>query len=467
MQLPELTTDQVQEHCTEQSFARGVEYFHDGAIGNPVLHGYALSGTCEGTDIDPYRVTVELMPTGIAAARCSCPYSGEGDCKHIVAFLLTYIHAPDTILSVETLLAALAEKPKASLLQVISELLKRTPELALIAQAYSDIPIAPARSEPLPLVTVYREQVDRLFGDGFLEQHQLHQVLIQLEGLRRHAESLAKLNETELALSILHALIHQSIVRHSDTLQQSELPRFIEKCTEMFTEITTDRQEPVTIHEHCRMLLRLSFDAEPVFTPLLTGFLEQFCLMEEMSGLEVEIEQHLDESPDRGAHVRLLLAIYFESGRTEDYLRLAQSEGEGFRLIHYLFLLRRDDEGWTALKAFPLSVDEYWRLFQHPIARRVPRFTEKLFALLGHLQTDTAITLYQRLIDRTVLSRKHEDYKKVQVFLIELRALYQHLHQENQWSIYLTHFRKQHARKRLLLKIIAEVTFTEGDTQLI
>ena len=329
MQLPQLTLDQIQERCTEQSFTRGLDYFYAEAIGNPVFHDYILSATCEGTDIDPYRVTVELMPTEIIATHCSCAYDWAGDCKHIVALLLTSIRAPDTILSLEPLFATLAAKPNSSLLRIISELLKHAPELVPIVQAYSDIPVTPPCPGPLPLVTVYREQIDRFFGDSSLEQHQLHQVLIQLENLRQQAESLAQVGETELALSILHALVHQSIVRYSDTLQQSELPRFIDKCTKAFTQIVVNAREPVAILEHCRMLLRLSFDTEQIFTPLLTCFLEQLCLTQETTDLQLVIEQYLDENPDRLAHVRLLLALYSQSGQTEDYLRLARSEGEG------------------------------------------------------------------------------------------------------------------------------------------
>lgn len=274
MQPPQLTPNQIQERCTEKSYVRGLDYFHAGSIDNATLHGYTLSATCEGTDIDPYHVTVELMPTGIASTYCSCPYDWGGDCKHIVALLLIYVEEPDAIYSLDTLFAVLAEKPKSSLLQVISELLKRAPELVPIAQAYSGIPVTPPDTGPLPLVTVYREQIDGIFGRGFLEQHQLHHVLVQLEDLMQHAESLAQLDETELALSMLHALIHQSIVRYSDTLQESDLPRFVEKCTETFTQIVVNAPEPVAILEHCQMLLQLSFEAEPVFTPRLTDFLE-------------------------------------------------------------------------------------------------------------------------------------------------------------------------------------------------
>ena len=463
MQLPELTPDQIQQRCTEQSYIRGVDYFHTGAIGNATLHGHTLSGTCEGTDIDPYHVTVELIPTGIAVTDCSCPYDWGGDCKHIVALLLTYAEVPDTIYSLDTLLAALEEKPKPNLLQIISELLTRVPELIPIAQAYSAVPVTPPRPEPLPLVAVYREQIDGIFGRGFLEKHRLQDVLSLLEDLRRHAESLGQLEETERALSILHALIHQSIAHYSDTLQGDELPRFIKKCTRAFTRIVENTPEPAAIQEHCQMLLRLSFDAEPVFTSLLTDFLEHLCLMEELEDLQVAIEHTLDESPDRQAHVRLLLALYFQSGEIEDYLQLARSEGEGYRLIHTLFALQRDDAAWEALKVFPLSVDEYWQLLRDPvdplhspIVQRIPRFTERLLKLLKSHHTNLAIQLYQKLIDWTVLSRKREDYQKVGEYLTQLREVYQHLNREGQWAVYLAEFQKQHSHKRLLLGIIAK-----------
>ena len=454
MQLPELTPDQIQERCTEQSYMRGLDYFHAGAIGNPTLCGYTLSGRCEGTDIDPYRVTVELTPTGIATTDCSCPYDWGGDCKHIVALLLTYLEEPDVIYSLDTLLVTLEEKPKPELLQIISELLKRAPELAPIAQAYSEVPVTPPRPEPLPLVTVYQEQIDTIFGNGFLEQHRLRDVLNQLEDLRRHAESLAQLEETESALSILHALIDRSIAHYPDTLQGDDLPRFIDKCTKAFTQIAMDAQEPVPIQEHCHMLLQLSFDAGQAFTSTLTSFLEQLRLRE-TADLQVALEAQLDKSPDRPAHVRLLLALYLQSGEIEDYLQLARSEGERYQLIHMLFALRREEAAWEALKGFPLSIDEYWRLLQNPTFQRVPQFTDKLLTLLKSHHTDLAIQLYQRLIDWTALSRKREDYQKVAEYLTQLREVYQHLNRDDQWVIYLAEFQKQNTHKRLLLRIIA------------
>lgn len=498
MQLPNLTHDQIQDRCTAQSFARGEAYFDTGMIGNPVLHGWTLSATCEGTEEYPYHVSVELMPTGIADADCSCPYDWGGDCKHIVALLLTYVNMPEVIYSLDALLTALAEKPKETLLRVISELLKRTPELVPVAKFYADIPdelevevepippelsayatvieevpdVEPAPSTHAPTVsatvTAYREQVDRLFGNGFLEQQQLQQVLVKLEGLVAHAESLARTGETEFALSVLHAVIHQSITRYPDTLQRDELPRCVKQCAKVFTNIATAAQEsdgtefgtdtvPATLSEHCRMLLRLSFNAEAVFVPLLTGLLEQVCVAQETSELQAIIEQSLDESPDRSAHVQLLLALYLDAGKTQQYLRLAQDEGEVYRLIYACFVYQQSAVAWRTLEKFPLSIDEYTRLLQSPIATNIPGFADKLIACIRDPQPDTAITLYQRLIEQSVHARKREAYEKVLDYLTALRGVYQYLGQADEWTVYLENLRKRHTRKRLLLQIIAEI----------
>lgn len=465
MQLPRITSEQIQDRCTTQSFERGEDYFYDGAIGNPVIHDWTLSATCQGTEPTPYNVSVELMPTGIAATYCSCPYDWGGDCKHIVALLLTYIETPETFYSLDALLDTLAEKPKASLLRVISELLKREPALVPVARTYVDIAeepeldTAPTASNLMVSATtrVYREQIDRLFGQSFLEQHQLREVLVHLKGLIGHAESLAQAGETEFALSILYALIHQSIVRYDDTLQKPELPRFVDNCTTVFAQIADKVQESTVIREHYLLLLALSFEAESAFTPHLTHLLKQLCLTQDATDLQTIIVQRLDESSNRQAHVQLLLDLHLRADLIGAAFRLARREGEAAELISNLFARQDDDTAWEALEEFPLSVAEYSELLKSPIARRDPHFTEQLVTLVGQHQPGTAIVLYQGLIEQLLTSRKRRDYKKVQRYLTVVKTLYQHLDQEDQWTVYLTHFRKRHFRKRLLLQIIAEL----------
>lgn len=456
MQLPHLTRHQIQSRCTEQSFERGLEYFHAGTIGNPVLQDWRLSATCQGSYPGPYRTAVELMPTGIVSTRCSCPYDVDGDCKHIVALLLTYIEAPETICRIGDLLATLALKPKSSLLQIISELLKRDPQLAPTVQVYANVPNTPPHPGQLPLVEVYKERIDQIFGSGFLEQHQLRDVLIQLEKLVQHAESLAQVGETEFALAILHALIHQSIVRYADTLQKGEVPQFVNKCTKAFVQIATNGQEPPAMLEHCRMLLQLSFDAEQVFTPFLTHLIEQLCLTQDTADLQLMIAQHLDACPNRQVYLRLLLTLYLRAEKIDAYFCLARAEREHYLLVHALFTCQKDDAAWKTLQECSLSIDEHWALLKSSIAKRIPNFTDRLLTLLNHHDPNTAVPLYHKLIEQNVLTRKRENYEKVREYLTALKILYQRCHQENQWDTYLQYFYKQHARKRLLLQIIDE-----------
>ena len=232
-------------------------------------------------------------------------------------------------------------------------------------------------------------------------------------------------------------------------------------CTTVFAEIviTTEfdtGKVPATLSEHCQMLLRLSFNAEAVFTPILTGLLETVCVAQETSELQTMIEQYLDESPDRSAHVQLLLVLYLQDGKTQQYLRLAQDEGEASRLIHALFVYQQDAAAWQALEKFSLSIDEYTRLLQSPIVKRLPGFTDKLLILLRKHQPGTAIPLYHKLIEQTTLSRNREAYEKVVAYLTALKTLYQDCNQEDQWTLYLENLRERHTRKRLLLQMIDE-----------
>ena len=361
-------------------------------------------------------------------------------------------------------MAMLAEKPKESLLRILSEVLKHAPDVEPVVRVYADR--CDEETETIPtMLSVYLERIDCIFGPGFLEQHQLRNVLIQLERLVEQAESLSEVGETELALSILHALIHQSTVRYPDTLQKQELPRFVKKCTTRFAEIAMEARElesvglgievlPVPLSEHYQMLLKLSFEAAPVFTPFLTRLLQQCCTTPASADLQATVEQRLDESPNRQVHVQLLFALSLQSGNIGECLRLARREGENYLLIHTLFTHQQDAAAWRALQTHPLSVDEQWCLLESPIATRIPGFTDKLIRHVRHYQGDTAIVLYHKLIEKTVLSRKREDYEKTRDYLTDLRTLYKECGQESQWTHYLATFRKQHARKRLLLQII-------------
>ncbi|MDE0012284.1 MAG: SWIM zinc finger family protein [Candidatus Poribacteria bacterium] len=470
MQYPNITEDQIQERCTKKVFARGEDYFYQEMIENPMFHGSTLSANCQGSEYEPYSVSVELTSTGIADAACSCPYDWGGDCKHIVALLLTYVHERDEIQSIEPVLTAIAEKPRATLLDIIAELLKREPALVPVVKTYTDgvtesqfgdtPPASAATIVTSATTTAYREQIDRLFGDGFLEQHQLHKVIAQLTELVRHAESLAQAGATEFALSILYALIHQSIVRYEDTLQNAELPRFVGTCTTQFVQIADTLQEPTALREYHRPLLELSFEAEAAFTPHLIHLLKQLCTTQDTTDLQTAIEPRLDESRDRQTHVQLLLYLHLNNEQIAAAFRLARREEAAPAFINLLLERQDEDTVWEALEEFSLTIEAYWDILKNPLASRIPNFTEQLLTLVEGHCLETAIMLYQGLIEQVLTSPKRTDYKTVQHYLTGAQKLYQHLDQESQWKTYLKVLRDRHRRKRTLLEMLESPLFT-------
>ena len=468
MQYPDITEDQIQDRCTKPVFSRGESYFHEGAIENPIFHDDTLSANCQGSEYTPYSVSVKLTPTGIADAECSCPYDWDGDCKHIVALLLTYVHEPDEIHSIEPILTAIDEKPRDTLLSIISELLKHAPTLVSIVETYTDsIEEAPFRETPTAATvvasatsTAYRKQIDRLFGDGFLEQHQLHEVIEQLTELLKHAESLAQAGATEFALSILYALIHQSILRYEDTLQRAELPRFVGRCTTQFAQIADALEEPTALREYHQPLLELSFEAEAAFTPHLIHLLMKLSATQDATDLQTTLEQRLDESRDRQTHVQLLLDLHLNNEQIAAAFRLARREEAAAAFINLLFQRQDEDTIWEALEEFPLTIEAYWDILKNPMTNRIPNFTEQLLTLVKGHSPETAIMLYQELMEQVLTSQKRTDYNTVQYYLTEAQKLYRHLDQGSQWMDYLEVLRDRHPRKRTLLEMLESPLFT-------
>ena len=90
-----MTEEHVRSLATSKSFERGVRYFLRGAIFNQVIYGMELRALCKGSAPEPYKLKVSLTEDGIDDLYCSCPYSGAGICKHLVALLLTYINKPE------------------------------------------------------------------------------------------------------------------------------------------------------------------------------------------------------------------------------------------------------------------------------------------------------------------------------------------------------------------------------------
>ncbi|MFP8956449.1 SWIM zinc finger domain-containing protein [Natrialbaceae archaeon A-CW3] len=77
--------ERIRRVCTDAVFERGQNYRNEGRIQRISRFDEVITATVQGSSL--YDVTVKLGGNAIEA-RCTCPYDGAGECKHVVGVLL-------------------------------------------------------------------------------------------------------------------------------------------------------------------------------------------------------------------------------------------------------------------------------------------------------------------------------------------------------------------------------------------
>ncbi|MCD6289569.1 MAG: SWIM zinc finger family protein, partial [Anaerolineae bacterium] len=134
--LSHLTEAIIHEHTSPQSYERGLDYYERGAVLSVIRRGQQLLAEVEGSEYLPYQVRITFDAGGIREASCSCPYDWGGWCKHIVATLLTCIHAPETIEDRPSIEALLADLDRDRLQALILKLAEQKPDLVDLIEAH-------------------------------------------------------------------------------------------------------------------------------------------------------------------------------------------------------------------------------------------------------------------------------------------------------------------------------------------
>lgn len=127
---PNLTEVTIRNLATAQSFSRGQQYLATGAVLDIEQREDTLLARVEGSSYEPYRVTARLDAGGIVEAYCTCPYDWGGYCKHIVAVLLTYVRQPEQVTERPTIASLLADLDREALTDLFVDLLAAHPDLA-------------------------------------------------------------------------------------------------------------------------------------------------------------------------------------------------------------------------------------------------------------------------------------------------------------------------------------------------
>ncbi len=360
MPLPKLTERMVRSLASPQSFARGQDYYDDGAVLEVILRGEVLHAQVEGSEYDPYQVRIEFSGGEIASATCTCPYDWGGYCKHIVAVLLTAIHEPETVEERPPVAEMLNGLERETLLKVLNRLMEEQPELVNRVETILFLLTAvPQPSKPhhrrTPLdVTPIRRQAnailhprDSYWGIGSTIANEMQELMDKalpyIEG-----------GDGRNALLILEAMTEPLVASWFEYDEEGEVGALFVELGQLFaeailsTDLTTDERrqwarkltawqgeiEEYGIDEGFDVAIaaaKLGWDYPPL-QAVLRGEITDKGAWE-------------DEAPwyaDDLAQVRL--RVLEREGRTTEYLYLAEAEGQIDLYLTMLVKLGRSHE---------------------------------------------------------------------------------------------------------------------------
>ncbi|MFL5803976.1 MAG: SWIM zinc finger domain-containing protein [Roseiflexaceae bacterium] len=130
MAIPGLSEASIRAHASPDSFSRGRSYYDSDAVVDVTQRGNTIQGEVEGSQYTPYRIQIAFDQGGVTSATCTCPYDWGGWCKHIVAVLLADLYEGDEIEIRPTLETLLADLDRAQLQALLLGLAARDPNLA-------------------------------------------------------------------------------------------------------------------------------------------------------------------------------------------------------------------------------------------------------------------------------------------------------------------------------------------------
>ncbi len=219
-----ITLEDIRGHAGDVIFARGERYYHDNAIFDTFRNGHTLVGKCRGSDLYPYTVQVELdEDENIQEAHCTCPYDWGGDCKHVVALLLTYYHHPEQFAEIisssqksDVQPPSLAERSKEQLIELIREMIRRHPDLRNLLNR--PVPDPQQTGQPVDLAPI-RQELRRALQTAIAEWH-THTATTVIVSVLRNARQFAQIddwrNVCRIYRVVVEELLRDNIVRWDD-----------------------------------------------------------------------------------------------------------------------------------------------------------------------------------------------------------------------------------------------------------
>ena len=411
---PNLTEATIRTLATAQSFSRGEEYLATRAVLDIERREETLLAEVEGSSYEPYRVTVRLDEGGIVEAYCTCPYDWGGYCKHIVAVLLAYVRRPERVTehpSIDSLLAGLDREALAGLLV---DLLAAHPHLAdwletrITAQEGLREVDLEAEAKPRQRQTVldpqpFRRQVRSILrGLGQMRPSEAYWAtggtVAQVREVMMQAQPFLEAGDGRNALVILEAVAAEYVEEWFEfDDSDGELGGFFDELGPMFAEALLSADlSPAERKAWADKLtawqneiedygIDEGFDVAIAATEL--GW-DNPPLVRAMEGHITELGAWEGEAPWYAEELAIArLNVLERQGRVQEYLNLAEAEGQTTLYVTMLVKAGRIDEAVAYGQEYLTTTGEALALAQalraHEHTHDALRIAERGLSLYG------------------------------------------------------------------------------------
>ncbi|HIK06803.1 MAG TPA: SWIM zinc finger domain-containing protein [Trichormus sp. M33_DOE_039] len=379
MSFPNISEFTVRRYANSKSFQRGEAYFESGAVAKITQRGQQIQAEVEGHEAKPYRVCLNFDDKAVTSAYCNCAYSFDGWCKHLVATALVVIRQPDIIEQRPTLEKLLDRLDQVQTQRLIQELVAEEPQLIDIIDQHvswmTNPVLKPLSANTERQITVnlpaLRGQVKRVLRDAvnyFEQGYEEDPLTEELFSLVQSALELSERGESYNAIAALEAITSTCAENWDEVLEYGadndeiawELN--IAWCEAILSaELTPEEEVDIQVNLEVWQdewntdfgmaleALRQGWD-DPQMIQVLQGHIST-------RGIWVqEIPYYADDL----AMIRL--KILERQERYQEYLYLAQAEGQTQAYLTMLGRLGRVEEAVTAAQTEMSSMEEAFAL---------------------------------------------------------------------------------------------------------
>lgn len=405
--IPQLTENDIRSLATTQSWTRGEDYYYTNRVENVVWRDGLLTAEVEGSEYEPYIVQIRFDEGEIRSTDCTCPYDWGGDCKHIIAALLYLCRRRDDIAQRPAIADLITDLNRDQMAEIILDLSIVHP--AIIDEIERSLPVvvsseitssAPALHEvdtnllrrqiKAELRTSIKSGYDFWGEEAFYDSD----LGAALEPAIEQARACLERGEARQALAILEAATHaweggiDSLDEYVRDSFEDVANEFTIDLGEIWAEavLTADlnkeelQQWQVLLDELAETIYGGS-SLEIAVTAAEHGWTYP-PLVAAMQGAIIEKGAWKDEAPfyaDELARIRL--RILAQQEKYQEYLNLAQAEGQFMLYLHMLVKQGQSDQAIAEAMQYLKTPENI-----HALARTLvdSNEIEKAFQLARH-----------------------------------------------------------------------------------